>query len=109
MAGVERRAEMALARVVAFEGVTPERIEQLRGEIAGSDTPPEDVPATEFVLLHDPIAGKSLAIVFFDDENDYARGDAALDAMPSGETPGRRISIDKYDVAIRMTTSGAMS
>ena len=98
---------MAVARVVTFEGVTPERIEQLREEITGSEGPPVDVPATEMLVLHDPQAEKSLAIVFFDNEDDYARGHAALDAMPAGDTPGRRVEIDKYDVAIRMTPSGA--
>ncbi len=98
---------MALARVVAFEGVTSERIEQLRNEITGSDGPPEDIPATELMILHDPDGERSLAIVLFDNEDDYARGAAALDAMPGDDTPGRRLSVDKYEVAIRMTPEGA--
>jgi hypothetical protein len=94
---------MALARVVAFEGVTSERIEQLRREITESDGPPDDIPATEMMILYDPSGEKSLAIVFFDNEDDYARGHAALDAMPAGDTPGYRKSIEKYEVALRMT------
>jgi hypothetical protein len=94
---------MALARVVAFEGVTSDRIEQLRREITESDGPPDDVPATEIMILHEPGAEKSLAILFFDNEDDYARGHATLDAMPGGDTPGRRMSVDKYEVALRMT------
>ena len=93
---------MALARVVAFDGVTNERIEQLRQEI-GESGRPDDVPATEILILHDPDAQKSLAIVFFDNEDDYRRGDAALSAMPAGDTPGTRSSVSKYTVAIRMT------
>ena len=42
------------------------------------------------------------AIVFFETEDDYRKGDAALDAMPTGDTPGSRASITKYDVAIRL-------
>lgn len=98
---------MALARVVAFEGVTSDRIEQLRREITEAEGAPEDVPATEMLVLHDPGAGKSLAILFFENEDDYARGHATLDAMPAGDTPGNRLSVDKYDVAIRMTPQGA--
>jgi len=98
---------MALARVVAFEGVTSERIEQLRGEITGSDGPPDDIPATEMMILHDPDGEKSLAIVIFDNEDDYARGDAALDAMPAGDTPGHRVSVARYQVAIRRSAEGA--
>jgi hypothetical protein len=98
---------MALARVVAFENVTSERIEQLRDQMAQSDGPPADIPATELLILHDPEGQKSLAIVFFENEDDYARGDAALDAMPTDGTPGSRVSIAKYDVAIRMTSESA--
>jgi hypothetical protein len=98
---------MAFARVVAFEDVTAERIEQLRSQIASSDGPPGDVPANEILILHDPQAEKSLAILFFENEDDYKRGDAALDAMPSGETPGQRVSIDKYEVVIRRTSEVA--
>ena len=93
---------MALARVVAFDGVTNERIEQLRQEI-GESGRPDEIPATEILILHDPDAQKSLAIVFFDNEDDYRRGDAVLSAMPADDTPGNRSSVDKYTVAIRMT------
>jgi hypothetical protein len=97
---------MALARVVAFEGVTKDRIEQLRGEMESADGPPEDIPASELLILHDPEGERSLAIVFFENEADYARGHAALDAMPTEGTPGRRTSISKYEVAIRMSPQG---
>jgi hypothetical protein len=43
-------------------------------------------------------------IVFFDTEDDYRRGDQVLNAMPAGDTPGRRTSVAKYEVPIRMTT-----
>jgi hypothetical protein len=94
---------MALARVVEFEGVTTERIAELRREIE-SEPRPDEIPATEIMVLHDAAAGKSLAIVFFDSEDDYQRGDEALNAMPAGDTPGRRLSVSKYDVAIRRTS-----
>jgi hypothetical protein len=64
---------------------------------------PEDVPAKEIVVLHDPEAEQSLVILFFDTEDDYKRGDEALNAMPAGDTPGRRTSVAKYNVATRMT------
>jgi hypothetical protein len=93
---------MALARVVTFEGVSQEQMDALATEV-GEGERPEGVPATEFLLLHDPEGERSLAIVFFDDEADYAQGDAALNAMPTGDTPGRRTSVSKYTVAARMT------
>jgi hypothetical protein len=92
---------MSYARVVSFEGVSKERIEQLKQEMS-SGSPPEDIPVSEMMLLHDPDGERSMAVLFFETEDDYRRGDAALDAMPAGDTPGRRTSVAKYDVALRM-------
>ena len=94
---------MALARVVTFEGVDRARIDQLRQQIEEGDRP-EGLNASEIVVLHDENASKSVSIVFFDNEEDYASGSAILDAMPRDDTPGERTSVSKYDVAIRMTT-----
>jgi hypothetical protein len=93
---------MALARVVAFEGVTAERLEGMRSEMEGTE-PPEGLPAKEFLVLHDAEAERALVILFFESEDDYRRGDELLNAMPAGETPGRRASVTKYDVAVRMS------
>lgn len=93
---------MSLARVVEFEGVDSERIQQLKESIESGERP-EGLPATEFLLLHDADAQKSVAIVFFDNEDDYRQGDATLSAMPTDDTPGRRRSVAKYDVALRMS------
>jgi hypothetical protein len=93
---------MALARVVTFDGVSADRMAQLTKEIEADD-PPADVPATEILMLHDPDAQKSVVVLFFDNEDDYRRGDEALSAMPAGDTPGQRTSVAKYDVAGRMT------
>jgi len=94
---------MALARVVTFEGVGKDRMEQMNREISEGERP-EGLPATEIVALHDPESEKSLVILFFETEDDYRRGDETLNAMPAGDTPGRRTSVTKYDVAIRMTS-----
>ncbi|HEY8629769.1 MAG TPA: hypothetical protein VIL73_04385 [Gaiellaceae bacterium] len=93
---------MPLARVVSFDGVSSDRMAQMQSEMQGSDRP-DDVPAKEIVVLHDPEAEKSLVIVFFDTDEDYQRGDEALSAMPAGDTPGQRTSVAKYQVAFRMT------
>jgi hypothetical protein len=94
---------MAVARVVTFEGVGKDRMEQMQREIEQGERP-QDLPATEIIVLHDAEAEKSVVIVFFDSEEDYRRGDEVLSAMPAGDTPGRRASVTKYDVATRMTT-----
>ena len=93
---------MPLARVVSFDGVSSERMAEMQREMEGSERP-ENVPAKEIVVLHDPEGETSLVIVFFETEDDYKRGDEALSAMPAGDTPGTRSSVAKYDVAFRMT------
>ena len=94
---------MALARVVSFEGVGSDRIAQLKSQVESGE-PPEGMPPSELLVLHDPGGERSLAIVIFDNEDDYQKGDAVLDAMPAPETPGQRTSVTKYDVAIRMNS-----
>jgi hypothetical protein len=93
---------MALARVVTFEGVDRARLDEMDREMREGEQP-EGLDATEVVVLHDPDAGKALAILFFDSEEDYARGHEILDAMPAEDTPGRRTGVTRYDVAVRMT------
>jgi hypothetical protein len=93
---------MAVARVVAFDGVTKDRVEEMQREMDEGERP-EDVPVTEVVVLHDPEAEKALVVLFFDSEEDYAKGEAALNAMSPEQTPGRRSSVAKYDVAMRMS------
>jgi hypothetical protein len=92
---------MALARVVTFDGVSSERMANMQRDMEGSERP-DDVPGSEIIVLHDPEAEKSVVIVFFENEDDYARGDATLSAMPASDTPGKRTSVGKYDVAFRM-------
>jgi hypothetical protein len=92
---------MALARVVSFEGVNSDRITELKQRIEGGE-PPEGMPPSELLVLHDAEGERSLAIVVFENEDDYRKGDEILDAMPAPDTPGRRTSVTKYDVAVRM-------
>ena len=91
---------MAIARVATFEGVSQERIDDVRSRIE-SDERPEGLPATEMILLHDPESKKSLSIMLFENEDDYRTGDATLSAMPTPDTPGQRMSVTKYHVAGR--------
>jgi hypothetical protein len=94
---------MALARVVTFEGVSKDRMDEMDREMQDREQP-EGVAATEIVVLHDPEGEESRAILFFETEDDYRRADEVLNAMPAGDTPGRRTSVTKYDVAARMTS-----
>ncbi|HKT83786.1 MAG TPA: hypothetical protein VJQ84_08115 [Solirubrobacterales bacterium] len=92
---------MALARVVSFDGVGQERVEQMKEQM--NEGRPDDIPATEIVMLYDAGAEKATVVLFFDSEDDYNRADATLSAMPADETPGQRTSVGKYEVAVRAT------
>lgn len=91
---------MPLARVVSFEGVSAERIEELKRDMSEGERP-EGMPSTEAVVLHDPDSEKSLVILFLENEEDYQRAHEILDAMPASDTPGARASVEKYNVAHR--------
>jgi heme-degrading monooxygenase HmoA len=93
---------MALARVVTFDGVSKDRMEQLDREMQEGE-PPEGFPSSELIALHDPEAEKALVVVIFENEDDYRAGDEILSAMPAGNTPGQRTSVTKYNVATRMS------
>lgn len=93
---------MPLARVVTFDGVSSDRMAEMKRQIESSDRP-EDVPAKEVTVLHDPDAERAVVIVLFETEDDYRQGDAALNAMPASDAPAKRTSVAKYNVAFRMT------
>ena len=92
---------MALARVVTFDGVTKDRMEEMNREME-SGQPPEGFPSAEMIALHDADAEQSVVVIVFENEDDYKKGDEILSAMPAGDTPGKRTSVKKYDVAMRM-------
>ena len=93
---------MALARVVTFEGVSKDRMDEMNREMQDGDAP-EGFPSSELIVLHDPEAEKSLVMIIFESEDDYRRGDEILNAMPAGDTPGQRTSVSKFNVATRMS------
>ena len=94
---------MAIARVVTFDGVSKDRMQEMQKDM-DEGQPPEGFPAAEMIALHDPEAEKSVVILIFETEDDYKKGDEILNAMPAGDTPGQRTSVTKYDVAMRMSS-----
>ena len=92
---------MALARVVSFDGVSQARVDEMKQRMG--EGRPDDIPATEIVMLYDADAEKSMVVLFFDSEEDYAQADATLSAMPADDTPGTRTAVGRYEVAVRET------
>ncbi len=91
------------ARVVRWEGADAETLDRTAAEIrkrAAEEGPPEGVPAKGLLLLNDGESGRSMAISMFETEEDYRQGDETLSSMdPPGEGMGRRIAVEKYEVA----------
>jgi hypothetical protein len=95
------------ARVARWEGAEAETLERTAAEIRSQsdEGPPEGVPAKKFLLLNDTEGGRSVAITLFETEEDYREGDETLNAMsPPGEGMGRRVSVEKYEVAVDLDT-----
>ena len=93
---------MTYARVVTFDGVGKDRMEEMKREMEGGQAP-EGFSPSEIVVLHDADTDKAMAVVFLETEDDYRKADEILSAMPAGDTPGQRTSVTKYDVAVRMS------
>ena len=92
---------MALARVVTFEGVSKDRMDEMGQQIEQGE-PPEGIPPAEIIVLHDADAEKATVVIIFESDEDYQKGDEALNAMSGEDTPGQRTSVTKHNVAARM-------
>jgi hypothetical protein len=86
------------ARVTRFEGGDADVIRANAQSARASTEPPEGVPATGFLMLIDPDAGKGLAVVLFETEEDMRTGDAALSQMSPAPGAGERTSVEFYEV-----------
>jgi hypothetical protein len=93
------------ARVARWEGADAETMKRTADKIRADaeSGPPEGVPAKGLWLLHDLEGGRAIAITLFENEEDYRQGDETLNAMsPPGDGMGRRVGVDKYEVALEL-------
>jgi hypothetical protein len=95
------------ARVVRWEGAEAESLEraasEIRSQAESQQGPPEGVPAKGLLILNDGESGRSLGITLFETEDDYRKGDETLNSMsPPDEGFGRRVSVEKYEVAVQL-------
>jgi hypothetical protein len=86
------------ARVVRFTDVDPEHLAQRVADVEGRDAPPVDIEVKQVQILHDEDQQTAVVIQIFDSAEDMAAAEAALDGMPSSDTPGARASIDRCEV-----------
>ena len=93
---------MTLARVVTFEGGTPDGIRAAAEEVkqrAGSG-PPEGVQSSGLTFLVDPDGGRAMFVGLFATEEDLNASVATLEAMDPPEGMGSRASVDVYEVGV---------
>jgi hypothetical protein len=99
---------VALARVVTFEGGTPEGVraaaDQVKSDIQREGGPPEGVTSSGLTFLVDPDGSRAMFVGIFASEDDLRSSEAALNAMDPPEGMGTRSSVAVYEVAadIRM-------
>jgi len=94
------------ARVATFTGGDGAKAAaeiNARNEAEGG--PPPGLPAKKLLILNDGEGKKTLAIAFFENEEDYRQGDETLNSMspPEGENSmGERSAVEKFEVALEL-------
>jgi hypothetical protein len=91
---------MPFARVVSFEDVSDDHMADLQQRLDAGERP-EGMPPVELLALHDREGRRALVLQLFESDEDYRRGEEVFSAMPAGDTPGRRASVSRYEVAAR--------
>ncbi|HEV7481510.1 MAG TPA: hypothetical protein VGO13_00220 [Solirubrobacterales bacterium] len=77
---------------------------EIRARNEAEGGPPPGLPAKKLLILSGE-GGKSLAITFFETEEDYRQGDETLNSMspPSGDNDmGQRAGVEKFEVVLEM-------
>src|SRR4029077_1856715 len=94
------------ARVATFEGGDGAKAAaEIRSRDEAQGGPPPGLPAKKLLILNDASNQKTLAIAFFETEEDYRQGDATLSSMspPAGENSmGERAGVEKFEVVLEL-------
>ena len=85
-------------RVVRFTDVSPQRMQELLGQIDEAGGPPADMPITGLQILVDESQGTAVVLQLFDSAEDMEKGAEMFAAMDPSETPGTRVSVDMCEV-----------
>jgi hypothetical protein len=93
---------VAFARVVTFEGGTPEGVraaaEQVKSDMQERGGPPEGIKSSGLTFLIDPDGGRAMFVGLFATEEDLRSSEATLEAMDPPEGMGRRSTVTVYEV-----------
>jgi hypothetical protein len=85
-------------RVVRFTDVSPQRMQQLLGQIDEAGGPPPDMPIKGLQILVDESQGTAVVLQLFDNAEDMQQGAEVFAAMDPSETPGTRVSVDMCEL-----------
>ena len=91
------------ARVVRFTDVDPEHMEGRLADVEARQGPPVDIPAKGVQILHDPDQRTAVVIQLFETADDMAAAEGPLEAMDPGDTPGRRVSVDRCEIKAELS------
>jgi hypothetical protein len=90
-------------RVVRFDDVSAEQMQELLARIEESDGPPPGVPASGLEVLFDSDQGTAVVLQSFETAEEMEAGAKVFDAMDASETPGTRASVDMCEVKVKLT------
>lgn len=85
-------------RIVRFQDVRRDRLEELLARSEGSGGPPPGVSATRVQMLFDEQQGTAVVLQLFDSAEDMLSSEDALSGMDPSETPGTRVSVDRCEL-----------
>lgn len=89
-------------RVVRFTDVSAERLQRLLERIEQAGGPPPGVNSTGMTMMFDAAQGSAVVLQRYASEADMQTAAKIFDAMDSGETPGRRVSVDECEVKLEL-------
>lgn len=96
------------ARVATFTGGDGAKAAaEIRSRNEAEGGPPPGLPAKRLLILNDAGSKETLAVAFFESEDDYRQGDETLNSMspPSGENSmGERAGVQKFEVVLELET-----
>jgi hypothetical protein len=73
-----------------------------RGGIWRAGRLPDGIPATGFLMMVDRDAGKLVEVLLFESEEDLRQGDATMGSYAPGEGSMHRVSVERFDVPVRL-------
>jgi hypothetical protein len=93
------------ARVATFQVDDPARVDEeiatTRRYLEGGKLP-EGIPATGFLMLVDRGGGKVVEVLLFASDEDLQQGDETMNSYAPGEGSMHRVSVERFDVPVRL-------